>query len=69
MKTKNTYIKEATTTVCTNIPDTDADKTGTDFDSDKTEKRKEPSKFDKPEKETDPDKTGIDTDSDSTKRK
>ena len=36
-------------------------------DSDKTEKRKEPSKFDKPTRETDPDKTGIDTDADSTK--
>jgi hypothetical protein len=47
--------------------DTDADKTGTDINSDKTKSTSEKNKFDKPKRETDPDTTGIDIDSDKTK--
>lgn len=49
-------------------PDNDADKSGTDRDSDKTHKAPGKNKFDKPGKEVDPDKTGIDTESDKTKK-
>ncbi len=69
MKRKKVYVKNATVTGQPIVPDTGADKSGTDTDSDKTHKRKEPGKFDKPEKEVNPDKTGIDTDSDITKKK
>ena len=59
-------------------PDSDADKTGTDTNQDKTEPRYSDeeecdddqlhiNKFDKPKRETDPDRTGIDTESDKTK--
>ncbi len=44
-------------------PDSDADKSGTDKDSDKTQvpdPKKDEEKFDKPKRETDPDRTDID---------
>lgn len=44
-------------------PDSDADKTGTDKDSDKTQlpdPKKDDEKFDKPKREPDPDRTDID---------
>lgn len=48
--------------------DTDADKTGTDINSDKTSSTSSKNKFDKPKREVNPDKTGIDTNSDKTKK-
>ncbi|MBL7936380.1 MAG: hypothetical protein JNM51_11305 [Bacteroidia bacterium] len=53
--------------------DTDADKTGTDKNSDATQivksgKKAEDGKFDKPKREKNPDRTGIDTNSDKTKK-
>lgn len=47
--------------------DIDADKSGTDTNSDTTKSVSNTSKFDKPKREIDPDKTGIDVDSDKTK--
>lgn len=44
-------------------PDSDADKSGTDKDSDKTQlpdSKKDEEKFDKPKREPDPDRTDID---------
>ena len=44
-------------------PDSDADKSGTDKDSDKTQlpdPKKDEERFDKPKRETDPDRTDID---------
>jgi hypothetical protein len=49
-------------------PDADADKTGTDANSDCTSHPKGINKFDKPKREMDPDTTGIDVDSDKTKK-
>jgi hypothetical protein len=46
-------------------PDSDADKSGTDKDSDKTQvpdPKKDDEKFDKPKREIDPDKTGTNID-------
>lgn len=51
--------------------DNDADKTGTDKDSDSTDivnTESEASKFDKPKRERNPDRTGIDTNADKTKK-
>jgi hypothetical protein len=52
-------------------PDEDADKTGTDVDSDKTQtghnKGHDKNKFDKPKRERNPDTTGIDIQPDKTK--
>lgn len=48
--------------------DTDADKTGTDINNDKTTSRSSKNKFDKPKREVNPDKTGIDINSDKTKK-
>jgi hypothetical protein len=59
MKKKSKYIKEAKVTVNEFHPDTNADKSGTDCDADKTLPSKKAGKFDKPTKETNPDKTGI----------
>ena len=54
--------------------DIDADKSGTDTNSDTTnpngaEKSKGTNKFDKPKREPNPDRTGIDIKSDKTKKK
>ena len=49
--------------------DSDADKTGTDANSDCTKKKKSAIKFGKPAREPNPDTTGIDTKSDKTKKK
>lgn len=68
MTKKSKYKKEARVMVNPQKPDTNADKSGTDSDSDKTLPRKNPGKYDKPKKETDPDQTGIDTESDKTKK-
>lgn len=48
--------------------DADADKTGTDINSDSVAKRKDENKFDKPAREQNPDSTGIDIDADKTER-
>lgn len=48
-------------------PDEDADKSGSDVNSDPT-KRDGENKFDKPKREVNPDRTDIDTESDKTKR-
>lgn len=53
--------------------DNDADKTGTDKNSDATHQVKQKeneglNKFDKPKREPNPDRTGIDTESDKTKK-
>ena len=53
--------------------DNDADKSGTDTNSDTTnpkgaEKGKSSNKFDKPKREPSPDRTGIDIKSDKTKK-
>jgi hypothetical protein len=49
-------------------PDKDADKTGSDSNSDCTEKTGGLNKYDKPKREADPDTTGIDINSDKTKK-
>lgn len=70
MKNKNNKPANVRLTNLPNRPgkDNDADKSGTDTGSDKTEKRKGPVKYDKPGREVNPDKTGIDKGSDKTKK-
>jgi hypothetical protein len=68
MKHNTKYIKEAKVIAQLPKPDTNADKSGTDKDADKTVEKDESGKFDKPARETDPDKTGIDKESDKTKK-
>ena len=53
--------------------DVDADKTGSDRNSDSTDpssigQRKRTNRYDKPNREVNPDSTGIDTDADKTKK-
>ena len=65
---KQSIIKDSKPNADHTRLDADADKTGTDANSDCTEKVKEANKFDKPRRERDPDTTGIDVNSDKTKR-
>ena len=69
---ENKIIKDTRGSDCSS-KDNDADKTGTDKNSDSTQiikidKDTAGGKFDKPKRETDPDRTGIDTESDKTKK-
>jgi hypothetical protein len=64
-------IKEPVALTPNAKPDSGADKSGTDKDSDKTklpDPKKESGKFDKPKRETDPDRTGIDIQKATTKK-
>lgn len=61
--------KKSTHLVDETYPDTDADKTGTDMDSDCTKKRKGINKFDKPKREPNPDTTSTEVIQPKPKRK
>ena len=70
---KNKPKEKPTKSVDPTLPDSDADKTGTDDDADNTdtgtkEKGDGSNKFSKPKREPNPDRTGIDTDADKTKK-
>lgn len=70
---KNSVSENHETKPDKNKVDIDADRSGTDKNSDKTkhinyeEEEHEEDKFEKPKRETNPDKTGIDTEADKTK--
>ena len=67
MNSKNKRLKIINKSDCTSLDD-DADKTGTDTNSDHTLHYKINQRFDKPTRETNPDQTRKDTNADFTKQ-